>query len=242
MIALLALLAATPPMANEPQRTISVSGSAQVRVAPDIVQLMLAIVTHDKAIIKAKSLNDERTSKTLAAMKKFGIEAKDLQTDRISISASFDSNESRIRDEPDSFEVSRSIVVTLRDVKRFEDLLTTAIAAGANRTEGIDFQSSALRKHRDLARAQSVKAAKEKAIALAKELDATIGKPLSISETSSSGYWGWNGGGMRGGGMQQNVYLQSAGGSSNGADGASDRFAPGQIEVNASVSITFELE
>ncbi len=34
--------------------------------------------------------------------------------------------------EPDGYQVRRSIVVTLRDVKRFEELLSSVLESGAN--------------------------------------------------------------------------------------------------------------
>jgi len=218
------------------RRSITVSGTAEIRVAPNLVQLMLAIETADKALAKAKAANDERTSKTLAAMKKFGIEAKDLQTDRITIEARFE-NGYQNRTEPDAYVVRRAVVVTLREIKRFEELLSVALEAGANRTEGIEFQTTELRKHRDAARAQALKAAREKAIAMAKELDAKVGRPQAIHDTGSSfGMWNWSGSRM--GGMQQNAFQGSSGGGSAESEG----FAPGQIAVSANVSVTFDLE
>ncbi len=100
-------------------------------------------------------------------------------------------------------------------------------------TDGIEFRTSALRKHRDTARAQALKAAREKATAMAAELGSKVGKPLSITESASSfGMRSW-GGGSRGGGMQQNSF-SGGGGSSESTEG----FAPGQIAVSAAVNVT----
>ncbi len=238
MLLLLTLLAANPPPMQT--RSITVSGSAQVRVAPDIVQLLMAVETADKSLSKAKSSNDDRMTKVLAAAKKFGVEPKDLQTDRITIEARRDSSySSNPSQEPDAYVVRRALVVTLHDLKRFEDLLSVLLEAGANRTDGIEFQTSALRKYRDQARVEAMKAAFEKATALSKEAGLKVGKAQSISE-GSSGFGMWSAAPRYGGGMQQNSFQAPSPGG-EGQEGSAG-FAPGQMLVNASVSITYDLE
>jgi uncharacterized protein YggE len=227
-----AALAATPP----PGRSISVSGNAQVYVAPDIVQFLLAVETSDKTIAKAKATNDERVKQTLATAAKLGIDAKDTQTDRVTIEPYWDNSPSygKPRAQPDGYTVKRSIALKLRDVKRFEEVLTAVLDAGTNRVEGIDFQTSELRKNRDNARTMAILAAKEKAGALASQLGMKIGKPSSISESSGYGYSAAMS--SRYGAMAQNAV--SAGPAGEGSNG----FAPGQIAVDATVSVTFDLE
>lgn len=213
-------------------RSITVNGDAEVRIAPDQVQLMLGVVTVDKNVSKAKTANDERVAKTLAVLQKGGVAAKDLQTDQLSIEPVSDSGYSRVRD-PDGYQVRRSIVVMLRDVTKFEALLTSVIEAGANQVDGISFQTSELRKHRDAARAMALKAAKEKAEAMAKEYGLKVGKARSISESSS---W-WGSPVMRAGGFAQNM-VQNVGGGGE----PSDTFAAGMISVRATVNVAFDLE
>ena len=67
-----------------------------------------------------------------------------------------------------------------------------------------------------------------------------MGEPLTIQEEQSGWWSGYNAwwGSRWGGGMSQNV-IQEAGGASFLADSS---VAPGQIRVNARVSVTFELE
>ena len=136
--------------------------------------------------------------------------------------------------------VQRTVVITLRDLLQFESLLTDVLKAGVNYVHGIEFRTTELRKYRDQARSLAIQAAKEKAEALAKELDQGIGLPQSIAENSSSwwsSYSSWWGN-RWGGNMMQNV-IQNAGESSASSGGA---FAPGQIVVKASITVSFEME
>jgi hypothetical protein len=117
--------------------------------------------------------------------------------------------------------------------------LGSALEAGANYVHGVQFRTTELRKYRDEARALAIKAAKEKADALARELGQKVGKPHTIREDHAGWWSGYNNwwGNRWGGGMSQNV-VQNYGGQSR----AQSSIALGQINVNARVTVSFELE
>jgi len=130
-------------------------------------------------------------------------------------------------------------VIRLGDLARFEDLLTDVLNAGVNYVQGIEFRTTELRKYRDEARALAVRAAQEKATALARELGQAAGKPQTITEQQSSwwsGYGAWWGS-RWGSAMTQNTVQEYQGGSL----GVDSSVAPGQISVRASVAVSFEL-
>jgi uncharacterized protein YggE len=136
--------------------------------------------------------------------------------------------------------VRKTVVITLREIDAFEALLADVLEGGATHVHGIQFQTTALREHKDRARALAIEAAGEKAAAMAGALDQRIGEPTAIHE-NQTGWWspyaGWWGG-RWGGGMAQNV-VQNAAGDAPLIDGA---LAPGQISVYARVTVTFGLE
>jgi len=227
-----------PPQDRAAPRLVTVTGEAVVNVVPDEVVLTLGVESSDKQLRRAKSLNDERVKQVLAAAEKLGIPAKDIQTDHISIEPRYRDNYEQ-RDFVGYF-VRQTIEITLKDISQFENLLTDALDAGANYVHGIQFRTSELRKHKDEARALAIKAAREKAVALAQELDQNVGKPYAIREDQEGWWSGYNTGwGSAGGlGMTQNV-VQNAGNGDTEMEGA---FAPGQIGVTARVTVSFELE
>ncbi|MCP3986832.1 MAG: SIMPL domain-containing protein [bacterium] len=61
----------------------------------------------------------------------------------------------------------QTIVVTVVAMDGLEDVLSSALEAGANQVHGIEFRSSNPRKHMDEARNQALDAATEKAKAMA---------------------------------------------------------------------------
>src|SRR4030095_3981219 len=90
---------------------------------------------------------------------------------------------------PPTCVVRKSIQVKLTDIEAFEALLTGLLTNGVNNVHGIEFRTSQLRKHRDTARAMAVRAAKEKADALASELGVKCGKVYSIDANDAGGWW-----------------------------------------------------
>lgn len=221
-------------------RFITVMGNAEVRVVPDEVVLTLGVETRNIDLKKAKQENDSIVQNIFKVAIDQGIKEEHIQTDLFDIEPKYRDYDWE-KEEFIGYFVRKSIVLTLRDISKFEDLLSKALEAGANFVHGINFRTTELRKHKDKARSLAIKAAKEKAIALAKDLGQEIGKPHDINE-NSSGWWSdyrsWWGSRWHGG-MSQNV-IQNMGMAdpleSNGT------IALGQININANVTVSFELK
>jgi hypothetical protein len=230
--------AAERPVSSEP-RTISTSGDAEIRVAPDEVAIRLGVESFNKDLGKAKKEADERIQRIIAAVRGAGAEEKRIATDEISIEPHYDSSSYSGGRVNDGYVVRRGLQLTLRDISRFDAVLSAAVEAGANVVHGIQFSTTELRRHRDKARELAMKAAEEKAVLLAKTMGMKPGKPRSISEIGGGWYSGYGafGWGARGGWAQQNV-SQNAG-PSTAVEGT---VAPGQIRVTAGVQVVFDLE
>jgi len=235
-------LSLTPAFSQAPAQQppiITVSGSAEVKVAPDEIYLRVGVETRHENLESAKRENDERVAKALAFLKASDVKAKDVQTDFISIVPTYDNNASWTK--PVTYVVRKSIEVKLTKIESFEGILTGLLTNGVNTVHGIEFRTSQLRKHRDAARAMAIRAAKEKAEAMAAELGVKCGKVYSITANDWGGWWSSSGsywGGWSGGGMVQNV-VQNAGGASEAMD---DTLSVGQISVSATVNVSFLIE
>jgi uncharacterized protein YggE len=239
VLVLVALTSVACSSEPDKKRTVNVAGDADVLVKPDIVTLTLGIETSSPVLLTAKTQNDANTSRVLDAAVAAGVPRDQLKTDYLRI-------EPRYYDYPRrdflGYFVQRNVVVELRDVSRFEELLSSVLEAGANYVHGIDFRTSELRKHRDRARSLAIKAASEKATALASDLGQTVGQPLDINEASN--WWqssyssSWGSGSYSN--VAQNAQVQmSSPGSAADSDSALE---PGKIRINARVQVTFELQ
>jgi uncharacterized protein YggE len=218
-------------------RRITVNGAAQVMVVPDEVVLTLGVETWDKELAKARQVNDEIVKQVFEVTDDMGIEAKYVQTDYISIEPRY--QDSYTQKDFIGYFVRKNIVITLKDLDKFEELYGRTLEAGVNYVHGVDFRTTELRKYRDQARALAIQAAQEKAIALASELDQEVGEPTMIQENYDhwwSGYSSWWG--SFGSGAYQNV-VQNSGQAQTESEGT---LAPGQISVTANVTVEFALK
>lgn len=234
--ALIAILPSIAFAANgQDQRLITVTGDADIFVEPDEVVITVGIETDNMDLKIAKKENDMSAKRVIGIAKKNGIPSKHIQTDYIHI-------EPRYKHRYDKREflgyfVKKNIVITLRQIENFEKVLGDILLAGANYVHGIQFRTTQLRKYKDKARSLAIKAAKEKATMMAAEMGQKIGRPQMISE-SHSGWMPYSSWGRRLKGFgAQNVTQEVVGGSGSGS-----AFAPGQIKVNAKVSVSFKLQ
>src|SRR5258706_1679344 len=155
-------------------RLISVAGTSEVNVAPDQVVLSLGVESRDKDLSIAKSQNDARIKKLFGLARAAAVEPKDIETSTLQMGAEY--SEEKV---PKflGYEVSQTTIVTLRDLSKYESLMTKVLEAGTNRVNGINFGVRDDRKYRDEARSKAIRAAKEKAVAMAADLGQTVGKP-----------------------------------------------------------------
>jgi len=174
----------------------------------------------------------------LALATQYGIDPQHVQTDYMGIEPRYRDGYYEARDFVGFF-VHKTVVITLRDLSKFESLLTDVLGSGVNYVQGVEFRTTELRKNRDTARGLAIQAAQEKAVALAGELGQKVGEPLTIQEEQNAWWSGYNAwwGSRWGGAMTQNV-IQEASGAALPAEGS---LAPGQIAVSARVSVSFEL-
>jgi uncharacterized protein YggE len=235
----LVVFLASPVFAQQqPPPTINVSGSAEIKVVPDEIHLRVGVETRHEVLAEAKKQNDERIARALAFLKTNGVMSKNVQTDFISIEPSYDNLVSRTK--PTTYIVRKSIEVKSTDIAGFERMLTGLLNSGITDVHNIEFRTSQLRKHRDAARAMAIRAAREKADALAHELGVKLGKVYNISANDWGGWWSpatsfW---GRYGSQMFQNV-SQNAGGSPETDDST---LSAGQIGVSASVTVSFLIQ
>jgi uncharacterized protein len=215
---------------------VTVTGEAELRVVPDQVILTVGVQTQQLDLGAAKDENDRIVRAALAVARDYGVPAELVQTEYIHI-------EPRYRDSYEKrdflgYAVWKSMAITLRDVGKFEGLLSALLDAGVTNVLGVDFQTTELRKNRDQARTLALKAAQEKAAAMAGALGHKVGEPLSIREDQSNWVSGYSWWGSRGTSMTQNV-IQNVGEASLSSDST---LAPGQIAVSARVTVEFSLQ
>jgi hypothetical protein len=218
-------------------RLITVTGDAEVRVVPDEVVIILGIETSNMILKTAKDMNDRAVRGVIAVAKNSGVDNKNVQTDYFTIEPKYEyisqSGPNYGKTMFTGYFVRKNVVITLKDLSKYEDLLSGVLEAGANYVTGIQFLTTDLRKYRDQARVMAIDAAKEKAGLFAGKLGLNLGKAYSINEDYSD----WNTGNQQN--MIQNASRNMEGG---GSPQGTATISPGEISVTARVTVSFELQ
>ena len=221
-----ALLAAPlPALAQSEQKlpSVSVTGEASIRKAPDIAILRAGVTSQAKTAREAMTASAKLMTAVLASLKGNGIAESDIQATRLSVQPIRESNRSSGSANIIAVEASSLVTVRVRDINKSADVLDGMISAGANLATGINFEVSDASKYLDEARAEAITDAKRKAEIYAKAAGVSLGRPLSISE----GYISRP--------RTQDFAIRTA------APAAAMPIQPGEEKIGISVQVSYEL-
>lgn len=229
VMALALVMSACAPAASQNARTLSVSGSGEALLAPDIAYIYIGVHTENPAAAEAVAENTTRTEELMQALRDFGIDPKDLRTTNFSIYPMdrFDPSTGMPSGEK-VYAVDNTVYVTVRDLAKLGDLLDTAVQAGANNINSVQFDVAEKDEALKQARAEAVKDAEAQAQSLAQAAGLSLGEIQSISFFDAQPYPLFDGKG--GGGMAAE------------AAAAAVPIQPGQLTFTVSVSVTYALK
>lgn len=210
---------------------ITVNGTAEIMVVPDEVVFNLKVVTMDRDLLAAQTKNDQTVRTVLALGRKYEIPATMLQTGHISLSQRYSDEE--VTKKPSVFlgyTVTKKVTIILRDVTKAEQLLGDIFRSGVSEIEDVDFRTTQARKYKDEARRMAIKAAQEKAAALAREIGQSIGKAYSVIEEGAND-------------SRVALNTRNTVGFVSGSYSADEStIALGQISITARLVVSFELK
>lgn len=221
-----------PPTGADPRgvavagATITVGGDAEILTAPDRFVITVGFDLQTTTLDQARDGSQARAAALLAVVDKRKA-ACEVQTGQLSLQPRYDGYNNPGGRQIVGYEASRSLTLTLHDIDEVEPLLYDMLAAGANRVDRVDFQSSLTQEKRDEARVLAVQAARKKAEAMAAALGQTIGEPLRIDEAAQAPPWQP---------AVSNYVL-----SNDTAPTLSETVASGKIRMHAGVSVVFAL-
>ena len=211
-----------------PVRTMSVNGVGQIFLSPDIAYIYIGVHTEKDTAAEAVAANNDETQRVIEALKKAGVDANDIRTTNFSIwpnqQYSPDGQPIGVR-----YVVDNSVYVTVRKLDNLGDLLDSAVAAGANSINSIQFdvadKTEALKQARD----EAIKDAKSQAQELADASGVKLGEIQTISfyDTMPTPYVDTYGKGGGGGAMEA---------------AAAVPIQPGQLTMTVTVSMSYAIE
>jgi uncharacterized protein len=162
---------------------VTVTGTGKVIYTPDLGYIQAGISSDGLTAQEAWQKNADAVKKIFDALKKQGIDVKDLKTSGLNISPKY---VYRVNEEPQlvGYTAGYNLTVTVRDLSKIGALLDGMVANGANRNMGISFGSANLDKLMDEARVKAAAEARKNANLYVTAAGAQLGQVLSITDGS----------------------------------------------------------
>jgi uncharacterized protein YggE len=164
-------------------RTISVTGTGRVTIAPDVADLRLGVTITAKTVEAARSANATAMAGVLGVLRELGIAAADVQTTNLSLQPAYDYSSNRNPPRLTGYTLTNAVAVTVRDLAQVGRAIDGALEAGATSLDSISFRTHDATAAEAEARQAAVADARAKAEVLAAAAGVTISGVASISES-----------------------------------------------------------
>ncbi|WP_428820905.1 SIMPL domain-containing protein [Microbulbifer sp. MCCC 1A16149] len=204
---------------------ISISAQGEASQAPDIANLSAGVVTEADDSNAAMQANAKQMEALMQAIKKAGIEDKDIQTSGISLNPRYDyqpNSERKII----AYQARNTVSITVHKLDELSAVIDAMAAAGANQIHGPSFSIGEPEPLLAKARDKALKQAQARAESYAESLGTKVRRIVSISE------------GSHGGMPRPMARMEMAA----AKDSASTPIAPGESSVSVNMELVFELE
>lgn len=177
--------AQTPPDASHlgviRPSTLSLSAYGEVKAAPDMASITLGVQTIQPTAAQAMSANARRMSEVVAALKRGGVDAEDIRTAGLSLSAQYAYQQNK-PPQLTGYQASNEVTVTVHDLSRLGPVLDAVVAAGANQVSGISFGLKDPQAVEDQARLKAVQSLQAKARLYAGATGYRLDRLVNLSE------------------------------------------------------------
>ncbi len=215
------------PAQQQSARTIEVTGSGEAHVAPDVASLNLAIETHAPTAQQSAGQNAALAQKVVDALTTKLQGKGKVWTGGYSLYPEY--NEPRPNEKAivTGYRAENSITVETGEIGLLGGLIDTAIEAGANRINFLNFTLRDESQARSQAIALAAKDAQAQAASLAKSLGVMLGPVVKATTVAETGPMPM----MRMGAVAMGSSM-----------GAPTPVQPNEVTVPATVSITYQIQ
>jgi len=164
---------------------LEVSATGEAARVPDLAIISAGVVTRQTTATAAIQENATRMERVLAALKRAGIEERDVQTSSINLNPEYRYQENKAP-QLVGYSASNQVSIRFRDIRSTGKILDALVAEGANQINGptltIDKPEAAL----DEARLKALAHGRARADVYARALGKRVARIVSISESGGS--------------------------------------------------------
>lgn len=205
---------------------LDVSATGEVTRVPDLAIISAGVQTLQPTATAAIEENAARMERVRAALKRAGIEDRDIQTSSINLNPEYQYDQNR-PPRLTGYRATNTVNVKFRDLKRTGAILDALVAEGANQINGpnltIDKPEAAL----DEARTKAIANGRARADLYARALGMRVVRLISVSE---------------GGGYNVPPPMPMVAQMAERSADASSKIDPGTQQLQVNVSMSFELQ
>ncbi len=221
------------PTASDQRPIVTVSGEGIISLEPDRAIIRVGATAQAENADDAQSTVNETVAQITEDVRKLDIPGTIIQTRGLNLGPVYSRPDNRSRNannEPriTGYRASLTIELTIDDVPRAGDAIDAALAAGANQLQGITFTIADDSEAERRALKEAVTDARAKADAIAQALGNRVARLVEVTESGAQPWMPQ----PRKYGMERSMVA---------ADRAPTPIEAGELEVRASVQMTFQL-
>ena len=206
-------------------RTLSVTGTGEVYIVPDIAYINVGVRVDADQVSDALAANNVQANAIVDALQTLGVDKADIQTSNFNVYAMQDWG-------PDGqvsrkyYVVENTVYITVRDLSKMGKLLDTVVNSGANTINGITFDVTDKAAAEAEARDKAIADAKAQAEAIATSAGVKLGDLQTINVSLSGA----------------TVPMDIVKGIGGASTDSSVPIAAGQLKVTANAYLAYEIK
>jgi uncharacterized protein YggE len=182
-----AAAAQSVPIALAPGEVLlQVDAQGEHRARPDVMTVTAGVITTGKTAREALAANSELANRLIDAVRRAGVEPRDVRTAELSVDPQFSEGDRSGNDNRVprilGYTASNRLELRLRDLGKASDIVDALFAAGANSVRGPVFSLADPKPAQREARRSAVATAREEADTYADALGMRVARVLRVSE------------------------------------------------------------
>lgn len=209
------------------ENAITVHSKETINVVPDVADISLGVSTQAEDAVACQSQNNDTVDKIVAALTALGIPEASIQTSRFSLNPRYnwkDNVQTLI-----GYEMNTAIALSDITLEQVGAVLSQSVDAGATNIDSIVYKSSQYDASYQEALKLAVESAKVKAQSLAEASGRTLGDVLTVEELTANETARYT--------ASNDIALEGL----SKASGSAAKVLPGEVAVEANITVTFNL-
>ncbi len=204
--------------------TFDVTGEGKVTAVPDVAVVTVGIQANGTTVKAAQDQINSTINKVSEAIKKLGVDSKDIKTTNYNVNPSYDFTSGQ---KITGFLANTNLQIKVRQLEKANSVIDTATANGVNQVGGINFDIDEKTKLENEARQKAVDQAKKKAQDASKIAGFKLGRIINYSENT--------------GGLPRPIPMRAMG-AVDKLETQPTQVEPGSQEITILVTLSYEIQ